>query len=162
MLCWTEDTLYWVAKPRLHYLAGSRRLHREHGAAIECDIEDLYYWRGTMVPEEWITARETLSPQAALAWPNIEERRAACEILGWQAILSRLKAKVIDADDPSIGTLVEVDLPDSGKERFLRVMCGTRREFALPVPPQIASAMEAQAWTWNLSLKDFEKPEVRT
>ncbi len=161
-LVWTDDTLYWVAKPRLHFLAGTRQLHCEHGPAMECDIEDLYYWRGVNVPREWIEDRKTLTPQMALTWPNIEQRRAACEIVGWKAILDGLKARVIDADDSSIGTLVEVSLPDSGKERFLRVTCGTKREFALPVPPDMKTALQAQAWTWGLSEKEFNRPEVRT
>lgn len=162
LLVWTEDTLYWVAKPRMHFLAGTRQLHREHGPAMECDIEDLYYWRGVNVPREWIEDRKTLTPQMAITWPNIEQRRVACEIVGWKAILDGLKARVIDADDPEIGTLVEVSLPDSGKERFLRVTCGTKREFALPVPPNMKTALQAQAWTWGLTEKEFNRPEVRT
>ena len=92
-----------------------------------------------------------------------EERRAACEILGWANILRELDAKVINEDgDPEIGTLVEVDLPDIGKEKFLRVLCGTKREFALPVPPDMKTALQANAWTFGMDIKDFVVPEVRT
>ena len=65
---------------------------------------------------------------------NVEQRRAACELVGWVNILSQLNAKTIDIDDDDIGTLLEVEIPDSGKEKFLQVKCGTGREFALPVP----------------------------
>ena len=139
-------------------------LHCEDGPA--CAYPDgwaIYAWHGTRVPSEWITDRAKLAPQTALKWPQIEQRRAACEILGWETILSQLNAKVIDDDgDPEIGVLVEVTIPDIGKEKFLRVRCGTGRSFALPVPPNMKTALEAQAWTWGLDKTSFLKPEVRT
>ena len=139
-------------------------LHCEDGPA--CAYPDgwaIYAWHGTRVPSEWITDRAKLAPQTALKWPQIEQRRAACEILGWETILSQLNAKVIDDDgDPEIGVLVEVTIPDIGKEKFLRVRCGTGRSFALPVPPNMKTALEAQAWTWGLGKTSFLKPEVRT
>ena len=123
----------------------------------------LYYWHGVRVPAEWIEDKAGLDAKTALTWPNIEQRRAACEIVGWRRILEELKVKSIDKHvDPQIGELVEVTLPDAGKERFLRVQCGTQREFALPVPREVKTAIEAQAWTWGLSTTEFVKPEVRT
>ena len=51
-------------------------------------------------------------------------------------------------DDDEIGTLLEVDLPDSGKERFLVVTCGTgRKGIALPVPRDMQTALQANSWT---------------
>jgi hypothetical protein len=123
----------------------------------------LYHWHGVQVPEEWIMKPGHLTAKMAITWENIEQRRAACEILGWAKILKELNAVVIDTDgDPEIGELVEVDLPDIGKEKFLRVLCGTGREFALPVPPEMKTALEAQSWTWGIDQKDFVVPEVRT
>jgi hypothetical protein len=123
----------------------------------------LYHWHGVQVPEEWIMKPGHLTASMAITWENIEQRRAACEILGWAKILKELKAKIIDTDgDPEIGELVEVNLPDIGKEKFLRVLCGTGREFALPVPPEMKTALEAQSWTWDLKPDEFKVPEVRT
>jgi len=92
----------------------------------------------------------------------MEQRRAACEIIGWKRILEELDAKVIDEDgDPEIGILLEADIPDSGTERFLKVRCGTGREFVLPVPRHVNTALEANAWTWDM--EDYEyRPEART
>ena len=159
-LYWTDDTLYWIAKPTLRRENG--RLHCADGPALICDAADLYFWRGTDVPDAWIVDRTSLTAKTAITWPNVEQRRAACEIIGWANVLRELNAKVIDTDEPDIGELVEVDLPDSGKEKFLRVRCGTGREFALPVPPNMKTALQAQAWGWGLSEKQFRKPEVRT
>ena len=84
------------------------------------------------IPETWITDPKSLTAKVALTWLNIEQRRAACEILGWESVLSELKGNTIDKDeDPMIGELVEVTIPDVGKEKFLRVLCGTGRKFAL-------------------------------
>jgi hypothetical protein len=77
--------------------------------------------------------------------------------------LKELDARTVDVDgDPEIGELLEVNLPDSGREKFLRVLCGTRREFALPVPNDMKTALEAQAWTWGMTPSEFIKPEIRT
>jgi len=140
------------------------RAHGQEGPSHRWrDGWSLYHWHGTSVPEHWIMNKKSLSAKEAITWENIEQRRAAIEIVGWATVLKELNAKVIDTDgDPEIGELVEVDIPDIGKEKFLRVLCGTKREFALPVPPEMTSAMMAQAWTWSLDLKDFVVPEVRT
>ena len=115
------------------------------------------------MPVEWIEDRKSLTPAVALKQENVEQRRAACEILGWANILRDLNAKTIDRDDdPQIGDLVQVNLPDlSQPAKFLRVQCGTGREFAIGIPPHINKALDAQAWLIGLSKEDFRIPEVR-
>ena len=104
-----------------------------------------------------------MTPKIALTWGNIEQRRAACEILGWNRILNELNAQSIDKDaDPMIGELLEVEIPDIGREKFLRVMCATGRTFALPVPPQMQTALQANAWTYDMDQFDYRKMEIRT
>jgi len=138
-------------------------LHCENGPAIGFrDGFGIYAWHGTRIPSEWITNPESLTPQMALSWDNVEQRRCACEILGWAKILKELDAREINKHpDPQIGTLLEVDLPDIGTERFLFVRCGTGRDFALPVPPKMKTALEANAWTYGLAPEEYA-PEIRT
>ena len=70
---------------------------------------------------------------------------------------------LVDKDaDPQIGTLLRVDLPDAPGEQFLKVQCGTGRSFALPVPPTMATALDANAWTYNIGPQQLRKLEVRT
>ncbi len=139
------------------------RLHSETGPAIQYgDGWERFYWHGNCIPREWIMEREKLTAEIAIGQQNVELRRCACEILGWANVIKNLKSVVIDEDaDPMIGTLYEVDLPDMGKEKFLMVKCGTGRTFALPVPPQMKTALAANAWTYNLPPTDYS-PEVRT
>jgi len=74
-----------------------------------------------------------------------------------------LNAKTVDDDgDPEIGTLIEVTLPDVGPARFVRVRCGTGRDFAVCVPPSTKTALAGQAWMAGLAPTTFTKPEVRS
>lgn len=150
--------------PELILKDEQNRPHCETGPSHRWrDGWSLYHWHGIRVPAEWIENKASLTPQVALSQTNMELRRAACEIIGWNRILSELDAKTIDRDnDPEIGELVEVSLPDlRNKARFLRVRCGTGREFAIGVPPHINKALDAQAWIVGLEPKDFQPPEIR-
>jgi len=172
-----KSSFYWipytgvcivVANPVKVRVDDQRRLHCDFEPAVKfADGWSLYSWHGVNVPSAWIMKDRPhgLDAGKALQLVNIEERRAACEILGWDVILKQLNARVIDKDDnPQIGTLLEVFIPgvtQGGAERFLRVKCGTGRTFALPVPPQMRTAREANAWTYGLAANDYN-PEVRT
>ena len=157
-ICFVSD------RPRLVKFDAEKRFHNETGKSVEySDGWGVSSWHGVQVPDEWIVKKQDLTPKVALTWKNIEQRRAACEIIGWERILHELNAKTIDKDgDPEIGELVEVELPEIGKEKFLRVVCGTKRSFALPVPPNMKTALEANAWTFGLDKVTFVRPEVRT
>lgn len=122
---------------------------------------ELFHWHGVRVPREWIMDKGMLTADVALSQENSELRRSACEIIGWNNVLSQLGEVVLDEDpDPQIGILVEVEL-EGNKERFIKVKCGTGRDFALPVPPDMKTALQANAWTYGIDDVDY-KPEVRT
>ena len=161
---WHTNVLSISDRPLSIHRDEAGRLHGEKGPSIAYrDGWSLYHWHGVSIPENWVKGNPP-SPAEAINWPNIEQRRAACEIVGWSNILNQLDAKVIDSDsDVEIGTLLEVNLPGSGKEKFLKVTCGTGREnIVLPVPRDVKTALEANAWTYGIDdLKKF-KPEVRT
>lgn len=142
----------------------ANRPHCEDGPSYRWrDGWALYHWHGVAVPENWIMDKKSLTAQIALTWSNIEQRRAACEILGWDTVLKQLDGKTIDTDvDPEIGQLIDVEIPDIGKCRFLKVLCGTGRQFAIPVPPEMQTALQANAWTFGLDEISFNKPEIRT
>ena len=156
-----EKEIIVLAAPATH-IDDQGRLHREDGPALYWRDTKIFAWHGVVIPAEWITIRHYLSAATALTWENIEQRRAAIEIVGWDTILDKLDARVIDEDDPEIGTLIEANIPDIGRELFLRVRCGTGRSFALPVPPDMKTALQAQSWTWGIDHPSFQKPEVRT
>jgi hypothetical protein len=159
-----DELVVFQHRPTSILLDDEKRLHCEFAPAITYrDGYSVYAWHGVRIPGQWIEDKSSITPEIALHWENVEQRRAACEIIGWKNILDMLNAQVIDQDeDPMIGTLVEVDIPDIGREKFLRVLCGTGREFALPVPPEMETALQANAWTFGMDETEFFKPEVRT
>ena len=146
------------------------RLHNETRKAVEFrDTYGLYMWHGVNVPDEWITDKAKLTPEIALKWPNVEQRRAACEILGWANVLEHpsLNPKVIDEDQPHIGTLIQVDLPDAPGQWFIKYQCGTGRWFAESVnDKKFNTALKANAGGngWREGFGDPENfiPFIRT
>ena len=162
---WHENVLAISDRPSVLNRDREGRLHCETGPSIAYrDGWSLWHWHGVAVPSEWITNRKKLSPKTALTHTNIEQRRAALEIVGWPRVLRELKAKVIDEhSDPQYGSLLEVKLPDlDNKSKFLTAQCGTKREFAIGVPPEINTVAQAQAWLTGLPENEFEFPPVRT
>jgi len=162
---WHQNVLAISDRPKEIHRDDQGRLHCETGPSIAYrDGWSLWHWHGVSVPSGWIENKSSLTAQIALTWENIEQRRAACEILGWNTVLKELDAKTIDRDEePEVGELVEVTIPDIGRERFIRVRCGTGREFALPVPPTMKTALEANLWTYGIDSVDRALiPEVRT
>lgn len=159
-----DDKIYVSDNPSSIKMDDQNRLHSENGPAITyTDGFEVYSWHGQRVPKEWIMQKENLGPEEFLRHRNAEMRRVACEIVGWNRVLETLSYVVIDEDgDPEIGSLLEVNIPDIGKEKFLKVMCGTKREFAIPVPPEAKTALEAQAMLFGLSVEEFVVPEIRT
>ena len=150
--------------PEFINVDAENRPHCENGPSHRWrDGWSLYHWHGVKIPAEWVEDKASLSARVALTWANIEQRRAACEIVGWEKILQELNARTIDKDDdPEIGELVEVSIPEVGEERFLRVKCGTKRQFALPVPPTMKTALQANAWTFGYDecLLVVDKPSI--
>ena len=163
--------LFWVtekeviAVPRSALKIVDDRLHSTTGPAVSWpDGVNYYFYKGTQVPAEWIESPSVLAPETALTWPNAEQRRVAAEIVGWSKILEKLSAKVVDTHrNLMIGTLLRADLPEAPGEQFLRVRCGTGRDFCLPVPKSVKTALEAQAWMWpGLTESEILNMEVRT
>jgi len=160
-------------RPETHFDA-ERRLHCETGPAICFDGYGVYAWHGVRVPAEWIEDKATPTPEKAITWPNVEQRRAAIEILGWQKILPALNARTIDVDDnPYVGEVLAVDLPglDGGPvipARFLKALCGTGRIICeafppdIPTDPNFSLAHAAQAWRVGKPVREWCAPTIRT
>jgi len=154
---------------RLHSLVGPAVTYRDGWSA--------YAVRGIVVPSEWIKNTKDIPVETALNWPNVEQRRIAAELIGWAKVIEQLNPVVIDQHiNPQIGTLLSVTMPPEPgitwqqpqPQLFLRVRCGTGREFVLPVPSFDAAgapmcrAAQANAWTYDVTEEELLKLEVRT
>lgn len=161
---WHENVLAISDRPLELHRDSEGRLHSTTGPSIAYrDGWQLFHVHGVSVPEEWILRPASINAQTALTWKNAEQRRAAVELLGWSKILQAVSARVIDRDtDPMIGVLLAADLPDAPNQRFLQVKCGTGREFVLPVPPDVQTAAQANAWTYGIDEKLLNSYKART
>lgn len=156
---WTlDEAAILTERPVELFRDAQNRLHRTDGLAIRYpDGWGVACVNGTRIPTEWVTVPGALNGKVALTHDNAEQRLAAATILGWDKILSEVKAKIVQRDDnPEIGELLEVDLPDAPRSKFLRVRCGTGRTFSLPVPAEMTSALQANAWTYSLEEHEFK------
>jgi len=159
-----EDIVVFQHRPEYIKFDEDNRLHCETGPAIRYrDGYSVYAWHGVRVPAEWIENKESLTAEVALTWENVEQRRCAAEILGWESVIKELNPTIIDSDpDPMIGDLLEVNIPDIGTERFIRVKCGTGRYFCLPVPPETKTALSGNSWTYGVEEDVLKQLEIRT
>ncbi len=153
-------------RPELVSFDEVRRLHADTGPALRFESGySIHAWHGVRIPSEWAEKPASLTPTVALTWEHVEQRRVAIQHLGYDAVLSACNAREIDVDpDPLHGRLIEVDLPlgdEPVRARFLRAMCGTGREFVIPVDPSCQTVLGAQAWIKNVPEATFTYPEIR-
>jgi hypothetical protein len=109
-LYWTDDTLFWVAKPTVHreeMAGGGKRLHNDRYAALESDIENLYFWHGVLVPAfvvvrpDWITLKDIdAETNAEVRRVMIERYKAGEEINGAAAYMRDAGGKRLDLNKP--------------------------------------------------------------
>jgi hypothetical protein len=91
-----------VAKPTVHTEKTAegrgRRLHNDSYAALESDVQNLYFIHGILVPAfvvvrpDWITIKHIRDEE------NAEVRRIMIERMGWEKFCSEAKLKVIHTD----------------------------------------------------------------
>jgi hypothetical protein len=183
LLHWTEDTLYWVAKPTVHLdpAAGTRRLHNEHYAALESDVENLYFWHGVLVPAfvvvrpDWITVKHIEDET------NAEVRRVMTERYGEGRYIIDSGLKPIARDE--FGELFRKDFEGDSPLVYVKVKNSTAepdgsfRDYFLSVNPdhykgaagKIPHAAVASTWRKTpsgaeLFFKKYEdyRPEIET
>jgi hypothetical protein len=160
---WPYEGVVLVARPpSFAHFDPLWRLHHPSRPALEYSDGSHYFWHGTRVPASWIVDPSGVDAIHSLFWSSVEERRVGLEIVGWHRLLQQLSPELIDRDpDPTVGELLEARMPDGETLRFLKVRCGTGREFALSVPPTMRTAREANAWTYGLTQETYEL-EART
>ena len=171
LIHFTDDTLYWVAKPTVHTESAEnawngRRLHSETTAALESAVERLYFWHGILVPAfvvvrpDWITLKHIADEE------NAEVRRILIERFGAERYVVELGATREQADD--YGELYRVARPDDSDLVMVRVINstpepdGTSKVYWLRVPPTIESAREAVAWTFGIERAHDYAPVAET
>jgi hypothetical protein len=175
VLVWTDDTLYWVAKPTVRFarFAAGELPHHDTHAAFESDIVNDYYWRGVRVPSfvilkpDRITiARIDRETNAEVRRVLIERYRQGEEIHGAAAFIRDAGGVRLDHDE-RFGTLWFRNIPHDDVIIVLEVVNRTResdgsfKRYWLRVPPGVRTAREAVAWTFNMPAEQYA-PEIET
>ena len=180
MLHWTEDVLYWVSKPKVHVdrSNGRRQLHNEKYAALESDVENLYFWHGVLVPAFVVVKPEWITVKHIETETNAEVRRVMIERYGQAKYLIDSGAKELHRDDwgilyrkeiPNDEPLVMVKVVNSTpepdghfKDYFLRVQPELRPmlKHGLGDHPQKQTALNAVASTFGMTGDQYKKALV--
>lgn len=159
-----EDFSVVSERPTAIKLNASGVLHCETGPALAWgkDLE-IYVLEGTEVPAEWITHKAQVDPSLVFTHPNVEQRRVLRNHLGWEKILTKFPVKSVDMHfDATVGELLEVELPELGRRRFLRMLCATGRTMIEQVDPDCQTAWGAQAWRQHKTAEEYVHPVVQT
>jgi hypothetical protein len=148
------------------------QLHSADGPALAYpDGWGFHAWHGRRV-DRWVVEQPTVERIAGE--PNVEVRRCAIEALGWEVFARKAQlALVASAPDPgNPGCDVELyDVPERlWGSRVRLLLCtngsaerdGTRRRYGLTTPAHISSPLEAAAWTYGLSGKEYAQCQRRT
>jgi hypothetical protein len=152
-------------RPEVLRLDEQGRPHAQDRPAV-CFANDfrLYAWHGTMVPRRVVDIH-FLDAGRILAEPNGELRRMMIERYGLARFRQEAGARRLHRD--RWGTLWQV--PVRGDEPVVTVEVvnstpepdGRRRRYELRVPPGMRTALEAVAWTFGLSPRDYAERMVR-
>jgi hypothetical protein len=129
------------------------------------EFDDGYYGSGTDgngLMENWKTYWTALARSGLMrakhifAHSNSERRRELIEIMGYEAFLRDADARLVAED--RCGKLWEIpDIPVRFVELTDRTPRpdGTYRVYIEPVPREIKTPIEAEAWQWQFSEREF-------
>lgn len=169
---WHEDVLVLSDRPSVVGLDEENRLHNEVGPALGYrDGWGIYAWHGTLLPEHWVTQKDTVNPAEIIGCKNVEQRAAGAAMVGWPRMIKHLNRKIIDGDpNTDVGALIELSLPGLREPgRFLQAVCPRNGIIVEGVPRvsdidnrPIETVMAAQAWRVGLPASAYEHPVLRT
>jgi len=152
-----QDTLYCVPTPII-LLDSENRFHSLEKPAIRWKGgSELYFIHGVSFPKDlWEKIiNKKLPAVEILRLPNIEQRYIALKLYGASNLLKELKADLIDKSDRNELYGLSNIIPDK-TIKMLRYFCPTtKREYVKFVPYEFEKADEAQAWSFTLTLREY-------
>jgi hypothetical protein len=143
------------------------RLHADLAPALQfADGYEIYSWHGVTCEKDVIEHPERLTPADIDNEENIEIKRAKMGLFGIERYLTSSAGTLIHQDE--WGTLYSKPLGHRLEPlTMVRVKNstpepdGTYKEYFLGVPPTMATAREAVAWTFDMDEDEYD-PRVET
>lgn len=136
------------------------RLHNETGLAIEYpDGWGVYALNGVIVPKKVVMNPSDITLKEAHEYPNIEVRRLMQKAMGYDKYLDGMGFKPVQED--GFGVLYKAQQERDEDLCVVKVVNstpepdGTYKDYYLRVDPRCKTALEAVAWTWELSPEDY-------
>ena len=155
-----EDTLYLVPIP-LVLIDSQNRFHSLEKPAIRWkNGAEFYYIHGVNFDKKlWEKVRNNkLEALDILKLQNIEQRYIALQLYGANNLLKELKGELIDKSERNELYGLNNIIPDKIL-KLLKYKCpSTEREYVKFVPYEFEKADEAQAWSFSISLKEYQNP----
>lgn len=147
-LHWTDDVLYWIAKPSLSIeTPGSRRrLSNETGPAVKSDCEDIFFINGVMLDEQIVMRPETQTVEQIRGETNEEVKRLRIERFGWHRYLPGINAKPIHSRRNDIEGTRESLFRAENSNVLVCACPSTSKVFGLEVPLEIETCEQSQAY----------------
>lgn len=163
-----HERVCWVSE-RHHALHRDDRgrLHAADGPALAySDGFAIHAWHGVRVPARIIETPDTITSEEITAEPNAEVRRVMLERFGADRYIRELGAERVQGDD--YGSLYRVERVDDSPLVMVHVTNstpepdGSAKDYWLRVPPEMQSAREAVAWTFQVDNPEDYAPTIET
>lgn len=140
-----------IRRPLAIVVDGEGRLHNDRGPCIEwADGEKDFSWHGIWVPERTIVDPRSYTRAEYEAITNTEERRALCEIAGWDWVAALLDARIVDTwTDVSTSLVYELLSHPGGKmlrKQSPALQNGSQPTYVEPVHEDLSTARAARKW----------------
>lgn len=136
------------------------RLHGETGPCAEfADGTEAYALQGVTVSGKCINDRANLTAEYIQSTRNVERRRVLIELFGVTRYIQECDAEIVNQDE--FGTLYRKRMARDEHLVMVRVKNstpepdGTFREYFLRVPPNMRTAREAIAWTFDMEADEY-------
>ena len=149
------------------------RLHDEAGPAlIYPDGFELWAWHGVVVPKVVVLEPERITGRTIASQANVEVRRVMMERVGFERLTKEGSTRLVHEDaagrlwatnwgvergrwgDAAAACFVEVENSTPEPD-------GSRKHYFIRVPPGMATAKQAVAWTFQLGPLAYV-PEIQT
>ncbi len=167
------EGIAFVCKYPVHSrLDPEHRFHDETGPALRfSDDFQAHFWHGRRVARELIEEPESITVDMIEKEKNVETRTILIERYGLERFLKESGARKVHEDE--CGVLYRKSFnangSDEGSEPLVVVMVnnstpepdGSSKQYFLRVPPNVATAREAVAWTFRLN-EDTYRPAIES
>ena len=163
---WHENVLAISDRPSEIHRDTEGRLHNPSGPSIVYrDGWALHHVNGVAVPADVIEQPDSLTVDRIDGEQNTEVRRVMVDRYGAGRYLENAGAQEIDRS--RFGTLYRREMGDDEPLVMVRVRNstpepdGSIKDYFLRVPPEMRTAIEAVAWTFDVSAAEY-RPSIET